>query len=238
MKRKPILITSSALHGWRNNYVAMGEYEGDELHMDTIGIPGGTIHSLMRAFLAELGPYRGPVDVILVCGLNDVKQGANLAMLKDALLTFKHNVMNRDDNSTFAMATLYLPPKMCVLGNEDESIIQGVNKYELIVDFNKYIKLQNMMPGQKLDTSRCPQFHSWGLRSRQPTAEERAEGNEVPLQRCQSYRFEQWREPQRSEMLHLSDRLRFKMGKAVLHYFRCLYGLEPHSEPEEYPVNN
>ena len=75
MKRKPILVTSSALHGWRANFVAMGEYDGDDLHVDTIAIPGGTITSLMRAFLAELGPYRGPVDVILVAGLNDVIRG-------------------------------------------------------------------------------------------------------------------------------------------------------------------
>ena len=65
------------------------------------------------------------MDVILVAGLNDVIRGANLVMLKEALLTFKHNVLNRDDSSTFAMATTYLPPKLCKLETEEDDVIEG-----------------------------------------------------------------------------------------------------------------
>ena len=100
--------------------------------------------------------------MILVAGLNDVIRGSNLVMLKDAFLTFKHNVLNRDDGSMFAMATTYLPPKLCRLASEEEGVIVGDNKYDMLVAFNKYIKLQNVMPGQSHDTSCCPQFHSWG----------------------------------------------------------------------------
>ena len=41
MRRLPILITASALHGWRANFVMRGEYDGDEIHVDSIAIPAG-----------------------------------------------------------------------------------------------------------------------------------------------------------------------------------------------------
>ena len=52
MRRLPILITASALYGWRANYVMRGEYDGDEIHVDSIAIPGAELTSLMRAFIA------------------------------------------------------------------------------------------------------------------------------------------------------------------------------------------
>jgi len=225
MRRLPLLITSSALHGWRSNYVMRGQYEGDEMHVDSIAIPGATLTSLMRAFIAELSPWDGPVDVLVVAGLNDIMRGANAFMMKDYILTFKRTVLNRDDTSTFAMSTMYLAPKLVRLANEPEDVIMGENKYDLICAVNEYIKDQNHQQGQHLDVSKAPLFHTWGIRSRAPTAEERKQGNRNLLQRCQSFRNEQWREGRREAMLHLNDHMRWKMGKTVMRYFRVLYGL-------------
>ena len=228
-RRLPLLITASALHGWRSNYVLRGEYEGDEMHVDSIAIPGAELTSLMRAFIAELNPWEGPVDVLVVAGLNDVMKGANSYAMRDSILTFKRTVLNRDDTSTFAMSTLYLAPKLVRLASEPEDVISGPNKYDLICSVNEYIKEQNHQPGQHLDVSKAPLFHTWGIRSRAPTSEEKRQGNKRLLQRCQSFRMDQWREGKRDAMLHLNDHMRYKAGKTVMRYFRVLYGL---ADPE------
>ena len=49
LDRRPILLTLSALHSWTANYGVTGEYEGDEIHLDSIAIPGATIAVLLQA---------------------------------------------------------------------------------------------------------------------------------------------------------------------------------------------
>ena len=42
---------------------------------------------------------------------------------------------------------------------------------------------------------------------------------------CTKYRDPQWREKIYTEMVHLNDSSRLRMGKAVLMFFKVLYGI-------------
>ena len=48
------------------------EYIGDDIHMEFVGIPGGTVKSLHPAFCCEYSNQDIIVDVLLVAGLNDI----------------------------------------------------------------------------------------------------------------------------------------------------------------------
>ena len=51
-ERTPLLLTTSTLNKWRPE-----SYEGDEIHLDEIGIPGGRIKDLEHAYLSEYGRH-------------------------------------------------------------------------------------------------------------------------------------------------------------------------------------
>ena len=81
--RYPLLVTSSFLNGWRDPYLREGVYPGDPIHLEELCIPGGKIEDLHRAFLAEYGYVRCPVDVLLAAGLNNFRvEGENEIMRK------------------------------------------------------------------------------------------------------------------------------------------------------------
>ena len=74
--RQPVLVTSSLLNDWQGDR-RVNEYPGDDIHVDMIGIPGGTVRILHHAFMAEFGSSSTPVDVLVVGTVNDVMRGKN-----------------------------------------------------------------------------------------------------------------------------------------------------------------
>ena len=63
--RYAIMLTSSILNQWQGKrYV--NQYPGDDIHVDTIGIPGGTVEELSLTLCAEYGETKYPVDVLLI----------------------------------------------------------------------------------------------------------------------------------------------------------------------------
>ena len=70
----------------------MSGYEGDEIHIDYLTIPGATVRELEHAFMAEYGNVHRAVDVLLVAGLNDILRGAKESEILEDIQHFSDSV--------------------------------------------------------------------------------------------------------------------------------------------------
>ena len=68
----------------------------------------------------------------------------------------------------------------------------------------------------------APSFHTWGVDRAKAIEHGQASG----------YRYADWRERQKNNMLHLNDRVRARAGMTVLKYFERLYNLPSRDELE------
>ena len=69
----------------------------------------------------------------------------------------------------------------------------------------------------------APTFHTWGLKTKK--LDPAFYGSRNLMKICTKYRDPQWREKIYTEMIHLNDSSRLRMGKAVLTFFKVLYGI-------------
>merc|ERR1712015_273756 len=226
-RRYPILVTSSFLNGWRTP-----KYAGDDWHMESISIPGANIENLMMAFSAEYGQINLPVDIVLVAGLNNFERETVEEMMKK-YRAFKQLVHNREDGSTFGVSTLPFAPKLTDL-KPREPVEEGgwvtgplgtkmINLNEAI----KHLNRQPMWTKKTLSSSKeeiirrsvakvtAPSFHTWGV--------DRAKS--IDHGYVSGYRYYDWREREKGNMLHFNDRVRARAGKTVIRYFERLYNL-------------
>ena len=91
--RHPVLVTSSLLNNGQGDRSVI-KYPGDDIHVDMIGIPGGTVKILHHAFMAEFGSSSSPVDVLVVGAVNDVMRGKNVTKIIRDLKKFKNYVLS------------------------------------------------------------------------------------------------------------------------------------------------
>ena len=76
-------MTSSLLNNWQG-VRSVNKYPGDDIHVDMIGIPGGTVKILHHACMAEFGSSSIQVYVLVVGAVNDVMRGENaLKIIRD-----------------------------------------------------------------------------------------------------------------------------------------------------------
>lgn len=223
-RRYSVLVSSSTMDNWQGRR-DLNNYAGDDIHLDFITIPGGTIQILTHAFLAEYGKTHRPVDVLLVSGLNDVLRGRSVGQIMADISVFRTAVKSLPgylgSASTFSVATPPFPPKFTSLPGDSRQI--QANKLDLMVDLTERIKLTNRSANHPfLPTGIAPCFHTWGMRS---GILSHTENPEFLLERMTGHRRGEWREPDPDDMLHLSDETRVRMGKAVLTYFKVLYGM-------------
>ena len=222
--RYSILLTSSTLNNWQGDRLT-NKYEGDPIHVDYISIPGGTIDTLIHAFMAEYGGTRTPVDVLLVCGLNDLRDEKKTAEdIMKSIQRLAVRVRNMPGveltASTLAVATLPFAPCMTSLPSESRQVIN--DKTAKLVQLNTLIRDFNMSTSHPLfDTSIAPCFHTWGLKS---SSTPHPQGPLNVLEKMDGTRRERWREQEVKRMLHLNDSTRLRMGKACIKYFIALYG--------------
>ena len=74
--------------------ISVIKYPGDIIHVDMIGITGGTVKILHHAFMAEFGSSSSPVDVLVVGAVNDVMRGKNVTKIIRDLKKFKNYVLS------------------------------------------------------------------------------------------------------------------------------------------------
>ena len=219
--RYPVLCTSSTLNQWQGD-LSRDRSKGHSFHIDTIGIPGGCVEDVHHAFIAEYGSWEKPVDVLLMCGFNNLLAGQPALLVIDEMERFKEDVL-RLPNSSFAVCTLPLPPIITHLPNDN---YQNSRDYtQEVIELNFGIKELNTEAGQRMPTRWAPQFHTWGLRSQ---SRKQQVGPMKILERLPSHQHRDWREQRPRHQLHLSENVRKRMGKAVEKYFKLIYNQELH----------
>ena len=162
---------------------------------------------------------------------------------------FKHDVLSRDDVSTFAVCTLHMAPSLTDIKKKScrqdwNMAVKAMKMYRL----NEAIKAENRPPvnfsehRQSLAIGSVPCFHVWGLLTdKRCTRPHEKKGNWFC--RVCDYRYSNWREEESSKMLHFDDRTRLtrlRAGKCVVKYFLKLYGITTRQltqDPEESQSN-
>ena len=223
--RYAVLLSSSTLHQWQGRR-ERNRYRGNELHMEECTIPGASIDDLTHALLAEFsGTYR-PIDVIAVCGLNDVLRGrtpdqiiSSFRKLQEAV----HHLTPEGERNSIGIATMIIPPKIAHLRERQWGPTPGSNLYNM-VEINARILCLNQEQEQgQLPVMFAPRFHTWGMTGK-------SRGSRWPrnlLEGIQYHRSSQWRESARTRRLHLSDDCRLRMGRTCIGYFKALYKITP-----------
>ena len=214
--RYPILATSSTMNEWQGKL--HDRSKGNKFHIETIGIPGAKVQDIHHAFMAEYGNSEIPVDLILIAGFNNLLDGQTAELVLDEMEHFKEDVLNIPD-STFAACSLPLPPKISWLPEDNyENNLRDLT--DDIIELNYSIKELNNSPGQKDSVRWCPQFHTWGLRSARGP---RQVGPRRLLEALPAHQQNDWRESRPRNQLHLNQKVRGRMGKAIENYFRHIY---------------
>ena len=188
--RLPVILTSSTL----NNYHGDSKlgYRGDNMHADLLGIPGGRIKDITRAYRAEYGNYPLAVDALAVAGLNDIlkadlhgRPGYSPERLqkevRDALATMV------DDANDLCRAVLAaappfqansvsfakLPTPPCLLWADTTGSYQGMcenivkgQRIQLLKSFNDHVCYINTEARNRsgVETDRAPSFQAWGIK--------------------------------------------------------------------------
>jgi len=224
-ERYAIYLSSSTLANWQGRRSKNG-YTGDDIHLDYLCIPGGTIKTLRHAFAAEYQYFWKPMDVVFASGLNDLLRGYDAADMWAEIKVFKEYVQElgkkHGHENTFAVCTLLYPPKLCQLQrdpwrryNED-----WTDRTWDIFHLNEEIIKINGEGSDAQYTRRAPQFHTYGLK----TAANYGRGNRLGT--LNKHKLCSWREKRFEDMLHLNDHYRLKMGKMIVNYFTYIYGMK------------
>lgn len=203
-----ILVTSSTLNGWR-----IPAYGGDPFHVETIGIPGATIKELHHAMVGEYRMTSRPLNILVCAGLNDVIRGGSPASVIADMRGFKVTVEGWNPNNTVAFCTLFVPP--CLSGRMNT--IFDLN--DLILDLNGEGRHGSM-------TAFAPRFQTWGLKRGENSLQELFMSARGPvLGNKDGFNYSAFRESSAERMLHLNDKTRMRMGRAVISYFKAVAGL-------------
>ena len=214
--RYPLLISSSTLSSWRGRLDLNG-YEGDRLHMDEIMIPGSRVRNLMHAFQAEYGGIRRPVDIVLVAGINNILDGQQPGEVMFEIKEFHREAM-RIRGSSFAVATLPFPPCLSILPDDRHTRVKR-DATEALKTLNTLIREFNRgNSNDVVDVSRCPLFHTWGLRSVRSSRPD-INGPRAIMEYLPAHNPAAWRERKPQDQLHLSDSTR------LLGYIESIYNL-------------
>ena len=220
--RYPILATSSTMNQWQGN-LDEDRSRGNKFHIENIGIPGGKVEDIHHAFMAEYNNSEIPVDILLIAGFNNLLDGQTPAIVMDEIEHFREDVIRIHD-STFAVSTLPLAPIISWLP-QDNYVNRHRNMTDDLIELNNSIKELNSLPGHHVSAEWCPQFHTWGLKSSRVP---RTIGPRGLLEALPAHQPNDWREQQPRNQLHLTDKVRRRMGKAVENYFAYIYKMKKH----------
>ena len=149
-KRKGVLVTSGLLANWEQCWEDAGRKS--DIHFDIISIEDATITELNQAFLAEYGREERPVDVVLVGGIEEVRNGIQNEEILRRITAFKFSVIGDSGNpsNSCAISLLPVPPSQNL-----SDIISNVS------DLNKSIININRATRQAVNTHHAPDL--WGM---------------------------------------------------------------------------
>ena len=222
--RRKVCLSDSMLHEfWAPKYTTNIIYKGDKSHIDYITIPGGTVSDLNNAWKIEMFQETGPMDVLMLAGLNNLVRGhspESILRQYDHLVQYvmyQAHKFHPELHNTCTIGTLYYPPQLCWLPTEGKPPTGFRNTLSDMQYLNYEIERLNQESRLK-----SPNFTVFGLRG----------GVKYVMDKHGSwswrdqthYRFGDWREQERCNMLHLKDSMRMKMGRWVEKFFRMETG--------------
>ena len=180
------------------------------------------------------------MNICVVAGLNNLIRGESIDEIMKHLENFYTDVSNQskmyhpDNPSTFTMATLIYAGKLCWMKNDGNLPYDGyINKYEMmsslnsrIVEFNKnifshQIDIYRQRTAINSQNIKCksPKFHLYGVQIKKNKKGEKIE----------RHRWSWWRQNEPHEdSLHLADKRRVTMGKAVGNYYKGMFVADSH----------
>ena len=223
--RVKIVVSGSTLHQFfappEDTCHTATQYSGDIQHCDYITIPRACIEDLIHAFRLDYDQewQTKPLDVVMVAGYNDLAKGYGREFINHGFKEFSNVVLQQGNRShpltpnTVAIASLMYPPQLAWYPDNGREPAGYVNQMEKIHWLNYKINQLNLAN----NVPHYPRFHTYGVR----TATRRwidVYGQEHH-RNIKMHRWEHWREAEPTQMLHLNNERRFKMGAAVNSYF-------------------
>ena len=235
MTRIPILISGSTVH----EHYMEGGYPGDEQHVDYLTSPGAKIEDLEHMWLLDYADEKKPMDILLIGGLNNFRKDsveqmmAKFKKFNDAVMSHSAARHPATNSSTFRVATLLLAPQFVWF--DDNGDMPGpdlagypyVNNIKKMEELNKQITLFNnrlfnsqvvlyrhMNNGVSGTIDKAPSLNRFGVRTKWIKDED---GEDYHVT---SHRWNHWREKDKRNMLHLSDKFRNRLANHAIKYLR------------------
>ena len=213
-----VCVSSSELHQLHQPREPGVVCPADKIHVDWLTIPGATISDLSMAWKLDYQHSRRPMRVLLVAGLNDLLKGGNFESVKKELRRFEEEIVHQnryhpDQPNELTIATMLNPPKMVWFTDNGPPPPGHRDRGEEINLINDWIDAINSLHGKQC----APRFHTWATR----TTTREVDG---VVREFKTHRWNEWRATEtREDKLHLSDKMRVKMGRQVIKYFEGEY---------------
>ena len=211
-----VCVSGSQLHEFHYPKDESIHVPPDKIHVDWITVPGATVDTLCDAWRLDYSKAKRPMRIMLVAGLNDLLKGGDKHSFIEAVEGFKINIDAQNKYHTsggkneFCVAPLMNPPKVCWFPDNGEEPPNYNNRLLEIASINGWISDFNRKNGM----SGPPCFQVWGTRTSRKILED---GSSWPMK---THRWNEWRVMDKKEdMLHLNDKMRARMGQAVVKYF-------------------
>lgn len=226
--RIPVMATASTLYQWQGSRHRTG-YPGDPFHIERVSVAGARVKDLGHAVAAAYFGLGIPVDLLVICGLNDINQGKSAHQIMCDFAMLQEAVETNLPTSTVTLATLPLPPKLCRFpGDRSWRPRSFQNKLSVLIELNTSIMAFNEVNSRRLQrpTDLAPTYHTRGIKTRINLGA-RQIGPRNILETVLSHKYSCWRERVPHRMMHLNEMTVLSMGKAAVHFFKGFYGMIP-----------
>ena len=192
-------------------------YEGDTQHVDYVTIPGATLQTIFHAFKTEYSYHTRPMDIFVVAGYNDLVRNISRDVIFDQIKNFTEYVLtlSNEENiaNTVTVGTLLYPPQLAWFQDNGPEPVNYINQKEKINWINGKIDGLNIENGMQYAVG----VHKHGMRV--TTRKYVDENGHAQLRHVKRHRWEYWREPVKTNMLHLNNERRYVLGRAINEYF-------------------
>lgn len=208
-ERLNLVLSSSTVH----NLWLSRSYQPEE-HIDFDTIIGGRIHDIHASFLYQYYDLKTPMDILLVCGVNNIPTSDSSSIIiqqfESLIKTIKRHSQenNHRVGNRIVLCTVLYAPKFC-----DRSLPPQFDMKDKVRKVNNWIESWNTA-----ETGLHLKLHLNGVVG---DPDKDIEGTDI------IHRYEDWKEPQVSRKLHLTNNVKDKVALQVLQLFRDIKNVNP-----------
>ena len=201
-----VCLSDSQLHNFHHPRDPLVDCPPDSLHVDWLTISGGTIADLRHGYLVDYRKQPRAQRILVSAGFNDLMRGASRDTVVERFIHLKEtidaqNAHHPNSKNELVIATILNPPKLVWFSGNGDAPPNFQNRLQELKDLNSWIKFYNSQNGRIC----TPAFHRFGIRT---------------IKGVLAHHFSQWRQSEPvADMVHLNDRMRVRMGQAVLRHF-------------------